>query len=291
MGTHYSTDGSDPRPISKIPRTPKTSKCSLTSITGRNNFFDLLQTPKSTRCSKNSLSSLNSTKTDKSANSIEKHFYLEESRSESIFNHLLQFSFPNDQGTTPSTELENGRDSKRHLRKRSQDFTHQRGTIFRKSNGICPKTLNISTSGADIPKTVNSVSPLKKSKTRPYHRKSNAISLTSPIELQNLSHQLNDDLKISPLPSDDSLFTMGNIQYLDNKNPQEVESYTHKISPRATMENTTEQIRRNRRGRFGSLEEFAYANNINLKGRIFANTSNNEENSYPVIDLDVNFDK
>ncbi|KAL3233902.1 hypothetical protein RNJ44_03942 [Nakaseomyces bracarensis] len=112
--------------------------------------------------------------------------------------------------------------------------------------------------------------PLTPTRSRSRHRKSYAISVSSPEELyqpqtpKSPVHFLGpNDLLTSP--------TVGEI------------TYKHQLSPNDTIQNTNEQIRKNSIGIFGSLSEFAEKNHIDLKGKVFADTN---EYDKPLIDLE-----
>ncbi|SMN20939.1 similar to Saccharomyces cerevisiae YBR157C ICS2 Protein of unknown function [Maudiozyma saulgeensis] len=59
-------------------------------------------------------------------------------------------------------------------------------------------------------------------------------------------------------------------------------SYTHELSPKLTIQNTNEQIRRNSVGTYSSLTDFVKQNHINVDGRIFV-----DKPQTPKIDLDI----
>lgn len=58
-------------------------------------------------------------------------------------------------------------------------------------------------------------------------------------------------------------------------------------SPRMTIRDTNEQIKRNSSGRFGSLLEFAQHNHVDTTGKVFAHCAETGDKSQPTIDLDV----
>lgn len=112
--------------------------------------------------------------------------------------------------------------------------------------------------------------PLTPTRSRSRHRKSYAISVSSPEELylpqtpKSPTHFIGpNDILSSP--------NIGSIQY------------KHELSPKDTINNTNEQIRRNTVGIFGSLSEFAEKNQIDLKGKVFADSNEYET---PLIDLE-----
>ena len=59
-------------------------------------------------------------------------------------------------------------------------------------------------------------------------------------------------------------------------------SYTHELSPKLTIQNTNEQIRRNSVGTYSSLTDFVKQNHINVDGRIFVDSP-----QAPKINLDI----
>lgn len=113
--------------------------------------------------------------------------------------------------------------------------------------------------------------PLTPTRSRLRHRKSNAISVSSPEELYS-PQTPKSDVQAQFLGRPDILAspTVGPIQY------------NHQLSPKDTIHNTNEQIRRNTVGVFGSLSEFAAKNHIDLKGRVFVDTNDYDT---PLIDL------
>ncbi|KAG0671619.1 hypothetical protein C6P45_000110 [Maudiozyma exigua] len=65
----------------------------------------------------------------------------------------------------------------------------------------------------------------------------------------------------------------------DNKIPHH---YSHELSPKLTIENTNEQIRRNSVGTYSSLTDFAQKHHIDVNGRIFV-----DKPQAPKINLDI----
>ncbi|QLQ81875.1 hypothetical protein HG537_0G01290 [Torulaspora globosa] len=58
-------------------------------------------------------------------------------------------------------------------------------------------------------------------------------------------------------------------------------------SPRNTIQDTNEQIKRNSSGRFGSLVEFAQHHQMDTTGKVFAHCAETGDVPQPTIDLDL----
>lgn len=149
--------------------------------------------------------------------------------------------------------------------------------------------------GSMIPTTPNIYSGRRFS-----HRKSNAISLTKAfggLKIDNDNNEGRKDeiiLDDSKTTEEKSLGSHGksltpferfkDIYMDDDDSPISPLSYPHHTSPIKTINNTNEQIQRNKNGKFGSLNEFADFNNINIEGKAFCNRP-----STPKINLETNF--
>lgn len=94
------------------------------------------------------------------------------------------------------------------------------------------------------------------------HRKSNAIYVPNDIDNLNLNLSL-----------------LQNQSFTDSTNST---NFKHQLSPKLTIDNTNEQIRRNSIGKFNSLMEFAQQNHIDINGKSFV-----DEPQAPKINLDI----
>ncbi|QLL34758.1 hypothetical protein HG536_0H01330 [Torulaspora globosa] len=68
--------------------------------------------------------------------------------------------------------------------------------------------------------------------------------------------------------------------------PEQGKNYVYQ-SPRNTILDTNEQIKRNSSGRFGSLVEFAQHHHMDTTGKVFAHCAETGDVPQPTIDLDL----
>ncbi|CAI4274336.1 CFF_collapsed_G0003440.mRNA.1.CDS.1 [Saccharomyces cerevisiae] len=205
-------------------------------------------------------SSLSSTESQfdssKQPHEYEKSFYFEESQGEALFNKLKTYSFPGDKD----------------------------GVKTRRNSSICPRK-------------PNAVSPLRvESNELSSHSHSRSLSheLTKPSgrrkSYHRKSHAISFSRSCKPNFIDGRQFKKNFIGkfFLDKEYHSSPDtSYTHQMSPKNTIMNTNEQLRRNASGRFGSLKEFAEKNQINIEGKIFAHKVETGDILQPLIDLDI----
>lgn len=116
-----------------------------------------------------------------------------------------------------------------------------------------------------------------------YHRKSHAISFSRSCKPDFIDgYDSNSSIGVN------SRKTSLASSFLDKEYHSSPDtSYTHQMSPKNTIMNTNEQLRRNASGRFGSLKEFAEKNQINIEGKIFAHKVETGDILQPLIDLDI----
>ena len=213
-------------------------------------------------------SSLSSTESQfdrsKQPHEYEKNFYFEESQGEALFNKLKTYSFPEDKD----------------------------GVKTRRNSSICPKKpnavspLRVESNEFSLHSHSRSLShefAKSSGRRKSYHRKSHAISFSRSCKPDFI-----DEYDSNSSTSFNSRKTSLTSSFLDkdyNSSPDT--SYTHQVSPKNTIINTNEQLRRNASGRFGSLKEFAEKNQINIEGKIFAHKAETGDILQPLIDLDI----
>ncbi|CAI4055697.1 Ics2p SKDI_02G2670 [Saccharomyces kudriavzevii IFO 1802] len=213
-------------------------------------------------------SSLSSTESQfdsgKQPREYEKDFYFEESHGEALFNQLKTYSFPGDKD----------------------------GVKTRRNSSICPKKpnaispLRIESNEYSSHSHFHSL-PHEHTKQvgrrKSYHRKSHAISFSRSCKPDFI-----DEYDSISSTSFNSRKTSIASSYLDKAcHSLPDTSYTHQESPKSTIINTNEQLRRNARGKFGSLKEFAERNHINVEGKVFAHKLETGDILQPLIDLDI----
>lgn len=213
-------------------------------------------------------SSLSSTESQfdssKQPHEYEKSFYFEESQGEARFNKLKTYSFPGDKD----------------------------GVKTRRNSSICPRKPNavspLRVESNELSSHSHSRS-LSHELTKPsgrrksYHRKSHAISFSRSCK-PNFIDGYDSNSSIGVNSRKTSLAS----SFLDKEYHSSPDtSYTHQMSPKNTIMNTNEQLRRNASGRFGSLKEFAEKNQINIEGKIFAHKVETGDILQPLIDLDI----
>ena len=192
----------------------------------------------------------------------EKNFYFEESQGEAIFNKLKTYSLPGDKD----------------------------GVKARRDSSICPKRATaispLRMDSNELPLHLRSQSHefMKPSgRRKSYHRKSHAFSFSRSYK----PDFIDDYDSISNTTSNSRKTSMAS-SILDRELHSSLDtSYTHQESPKSTILNTNEQLRRNVSGNFGNLEEFAIRNQINIKGKIFADKPETGDILQPLIDLDI----
>ncbi|CAI4058925.1 hypothetical protein N7582_001242 [Saccharomyces uvarum] len=194
----------------------------------------------------------------------EKDFYFEESQGEAIFNKLKTYSLPGDKD----------------------------GVKTRRDSSICPKRttaispLRMDSNELPLHSHSHSLSHefMKPSgRRKSYHRKSHAISFS-----RSYKPDFFDDYDSISNTSSNSRKTSMASSILDREFHSSLDtSYTHQESPKSTILNTNEQLRRNASGKFGNLEEFAIRNQINIKGKVFAHKPETGDILQPLIDLDI----
>lgn len=201
----------------------------------------------------------------------EKDMYMEESHGEALFNHLTNYCF--------SSKI-NHKDSSQ---------TSPVASIFKRKNRAFSSCMSarkavlksetsrhsFSSQGSDV------LSPTACDKTR--HSQILAVSSNEEAiyefkrdSLHTPTHlQLNEPNFISP--SEDIL----GLSLRDSS-----KEYVYR-SPKETIRDTFEQIERNSRGSFKSLIDFAERNNLDTRGKIFANCVETGDIAEPQIDLSI----
>lgn len=214
-----------------------------------------------------------------------------------LVNHLNEYSFETLKESSTESNNTNTSSNNNNKQKRKEND----------DDNICPRTpspVNLN-NGKNTNITTypnNNIVPIRRGSFVPgsilttnnnmrrpsLHKKSNAISLSKEFDqLQLLDHHtfntpptppkqsLKQDpqMKINKVQTPFERFKdiyMGDYDDDDDDNsPISPLSYPHHLSPIKTIDNTREQIKRNSKGEFKSLNDFANFNNINTKGKNF----------------------
>ena len=213
-------------------------------------------------------SSLSSTESQfdssKQPHEYEKSFYFEESQGEALFNKLKTYSFPGDKD-----EMKTRRNS---------------SICPRKPNAISPLRIESNEfSPHSHSRSLSHEFTKSSGRRKSYHRKSHAISLSRSCKTGFI-----DEYHSNSSTSINSRKTSLASSFLEKEyHSSSGTSYTHQISPKSTIINTNEQLRRNASGKFGSLKEFAERNQINIEGKVFAHKVETGDILQPLIDLDI----
>ena len=109
----------------------------------------------------------------------------------------------------------------------------------------------------------------------------NSTQENSYPNFKKLSVMVPNDIDcLTPLVS--PVYDPFNTFNIDNDTSNKSKRYSHELSPKLTIENTNEQIRRNSVGTYSSLTDFAQQHHINVNGRIFV-----DKPQTPKINLDI----
>ncbi|AET38280.1 Ics2p Ecym_2561 [Eremothecium cymbalariae DBVPG len=210
---------------------------------------------------------------DPSRNSLikrEKTFNMEESQSEALFNHLKLYTIGNN-----NRESHSGYNTLKskfwsHSRKSSEDSPRLSLLSHRRSSLFSSNYADSSSSGRP------SVGSSGSSGTKSYHKRSRD-HVSVPICIKSPNGRKSEPLFAVNLPSSQR-----------NEQPEERRKTTENMNLQgAIAEDTSEQLRRNSSGNFGSLLDFTSKTGIQAKGHVFAHCPESGDRPTPVIDLNI----
>ncbi|KAH7587901.1 hypothetical protein J7297_02390 [Nakaseomyces glabratus] len=195
-------------------------------------------------------------------------------RNRGIVDRLKKFNFPQVQSNDKSQNLGNSHppDDRVTIRTISNDSSDDHRVFSNYTYSTRDSFPSSHSENYELPKTPPPITP-SGSPRRYKHRKSNAISVSTPEELY---------LPKTPDHNSDIYREDEGVFYLSSPT-SDIISYKHQLSPETTIRDTKEQLRRNTVvGVANSLTEFAEKNRLDISGKVFADINDTPP---PLIDL------